>query len=148
MKLNDLSPEYGAKKKSNRVGRGIGSGLGKKEGRGHKGLKSCSGGTVKAGFEGGQMPIQRRVPKFGFTSRVSLATQELSLSALAGVETGDITLDVLKKAGLIRKNTKFVKIMLSGTCDKAFKLNDASIRVSKGARAAIEAAGGSVVIVE
>ena len=144
MKLNELSPGYGQKKSRKRLGRGIGSGLGKTGGRGHKGLKSRSGGTVKAGFEGGQMPIQRRVPKYGFTSRVSLFTQQLPLSALAKLEANEVNLETLKKEGVVRKNVKFVKIMLSGSCERAVRIVGSGIRVSKGAKAAIEASGGSV----
>jgi len=122
----------------------MGSGLGKTGGRGHKGLKSRSGGTVKASFEGGQMPIQRRVPKYGFTSRVSLVTQEVPLGALNGLSEEVINLDVLKASGLIRKNTRYAKIMLSGAIGRQITVTGAGVRVSKGAREAISAAGGKV----
>lgn len=144
MKLNDLSPASGAKKARKRVGRGMGSGLGKTGGRGHKGLKSRSGGTVKASFEGGQMPIQRRVPKYGFTSRVGLQTQEVPLGSLERLTEEVITLDVLKAAGLIRKNTRYAKIMLSGKLSRSVTISGAGVRVSKGASEAVVAAGGKV----
>jgi large subunit ribosomal protein L15 len=136
-----LSPAPGSKPVKKRVGRGIGSGFGKTCGRGHKGLKSRSGGTVKAGFEGGQMPIQRRVPKYGFTSRKSLVSAEIRLSELNKLE-GDVTLDALKGAGLLRKNVKFAKVVLSG--ELSSKVNLKGIKTTKGAQSAIEAAGGSV----
>ncbi len=141
MRLNQLSPAEGSKQNAKRVGRGIGSGLGKTGGRGHKGQKSRSGGFHRNGFEGGQMPIARRLPKFGFTSRVSLTHEEVRLSELDKFE-GDVDLQALKDAGLIRKNTLTVKVMASGEISS--KVNVKGIRVSKGARAAIEAAGGSV----
>lgn len=144
MKLNELTPGAGAKKPRKRVGRGIGSGLGKTGGRGHKGLKSRSGSSVKASFEGGQMPIQRRVPKYGFTSRVSLQTQEVPLGSLESLTEDVITIDVLKAAGLIRKNTRYAKVMLSGKISRALSITGTGIRVSKGAKEAIEAAGGKV----
>ncbi|NVK31801.1 MAG: 50S ribosomal protein L15 [Gammaproteobacteria bacterium] len=141
MRLNQLSPAEGSKQNAKRVGRGIGSGLGKTGGRGHKGQKSRSGGFHRNGFEGGQMPIARRLPKFGFTSRVSLTHEEVRLSELDKFE-GDVDLKALKDAGLIRKNTLTVKVMASGEISS--KVNVKGIRVSKGARAAIEAVGGSV----
>lgn len=144
MKLNELTPGAGAKKARKRVGRGIGSGLGKTGGRGHKGLKSRSGSSVKASFEGGQMPIQRRVPKYGFTSRVSLQTQEVPLGSLESLTEDVITIDVLKAAGLIRKNTRFAKVMLSGKVSRAVSITGTGMRVSKGAKEAVEAAGGKV----
>lgn len=146
MKLNELSPGAGAKKVRKRVGRGMGSGLGKTGGRGHKGLKSRSGGTVNASFEGGQMPIQRRVPKFGFTSRVSRVTQEVRLGALQGLSEEVVNLNVLKSAGLIRKTTRYVKIMLSGTLVRAMTVTGEGISISKGARDAIATAGGKVEV--
>lgn len=142
MRLNTLSPAAGSKPSAKRVGRGIGSGLGKTCGRGHKGQKSRSGGRVKPGFEGGQMPLQRRLPKFGFTSRSARFVAEVRLHELAKVEADVIDLAALKAADLISENIKSVKVMLSGEIDKAVKLS--GIRVSKGARAAIEAAGGSI----
>ncbi|MCO7233838.1 MULTISPECIES: 50S ribosomal protein L15 [unclassified Cobetia] len=142
MKLNTLSPAPGSKHAEKRVGRGIGSGLGKTGGRGHKGQKSRSGGSVKPGFEGGQMPMQRRLPKFGFTSAKSLISEEVRLSELALVDGEIVDLETLKKANVLRDSTKFAKVMLSGELDKAVTVR--GIKVTKGARAAIEAAGGKV----
>ncbi|MCG8671291.1 MAG: 50S ribosomal protein L15 [Pseudomonadales bacterium] len=141
MRLNTLSPAAGSKPSEKRVGRGIGSGLGKTGGRGHKGQKSRSGGGVKPGFEGGQMPIQRRVPKFGFTSRKSLVSAEVRLSELNNVGE-EVTLDSLKAAGLINKGVKFAKIVKSGEVKVAVTVK--GIGATKGAREAIEAAGGKV----
>ena len=142
MKLNTLSPAPGSKHAAKRVGRGIGSGLGKTGGSGHKGQKSRSGGSVKPGFEGGQMPMQRRLPKFGFTSAKSLISEEVRLSELALVDGEIVDLETLKKANVLRDSTKFAKVMLSGELDKAVTVR--GIKVTKGARAAIEAAGGKV----
>ncbi len=142
MKLNTLKPASGSTKNRKRVGRGIGSGWGKTCARGHKGQKSRSGGFHKVGFEGGQMPLQRRLPKVGFSSRVGRVSTELRLHELALVDADTIDLDVLKSANLITKNILNVKVMLSGTIDKAVTLK--GIKVSKGAREAIEAAGGKV----
>lgn len=141
MSLNDLKPAPGSRRAARRVGRGIGSGLGKTGGRGHKGQKSRSGGWHKVGFEGGQMPIQRRLPKFGFTSRVGRYYAEVRLSELAKVE-GDITVESLVAAGVVPKQTKTAKIMLSGAVDKAVTVK--GVRVTKGAKSAIESAGGTV----
>jgi len=141
MRLNSLSPAPGSKPSSKRVGRGIGSGLGKTGGRGHKGQKSRSGGGVKPGFEGGQMPLQRRVPKFGFTSRKSLTSTEVRLSELNSV--GDtVTLESLKEAGVVNKNIKFAKIVKSGEITTAVTVK--GVGATKGAKEAIEAAGGKV----
>lgn len=141
MRLNSLSPAAGSKPSEKRVGRGIGSGLGKTCGRGHKGQKSRSGGRVKPGFEGGQMPLQRRVPKFGFTSRKALVSAEVRLSELNTL--GDqVNLDVLKEAGIIRKNVKFAKIVKSGEINTAVTVK--GLGVTKGAKEAIEAAGGKI----
>lgn len=141
MRLNSLSPAPGSKPSSKRVGRGIGSGLGKTGGRGHKGQKSRSGGGVKPGFEGGQMPLQRRVPKFGFTSRKSLTSTEVRLSELNGVgET--VTLESLKEAGVVNKNIKVAKIVKSGEITAAVTVK--GVGTTKGAKEAIEAAGGKV----
>lgn len=142
MKLNTLSPADGAKHSAKRVGRGIGSGLGKTCGRGHKGLKSRSGGSVRPGFEGGQMPLKQRLPKFGFTSRKSLISAEIRLNELAAVEAEVIDLEALKAANLVTKGVKFAKVMLSGEINKAVTLK--GLNVTKGARAAIEAAGGKI----
>ena len=142
MQLNTLSPAPGSKPTGKRVGRGIGSGLGKTCGRGHKGQKSRSGGSVKPGFEGGQMPLQRRVPKFGFTSRKSLVSAEVRLSELAKVEGDSVDLETLKAAGVIRKDVRFAKVVLSGEIAKNVTLK--GIKATKGAKDAIEAAGGKV----
>ena len=142
MRLNTLKPADGSKKDRKRVGRGIGSGLGKTCGRGHKGQKSRSGGYHKVGFEGGQMPLQRRLPKVGFTSRKSRFVDELRLNELALVDADVIDLDSLKAANLISRETGSVKVFASGSIDKAVTLK--GIRVTKGARAAIEAAGGTI----
>ena len=142
MKLNTLKPAEGSTQNRKRVGRGIGSGWGKTCARGHKGQKSRSGGFHKVGFEGGQMPLQRRLPKVGFSSRVGRVSSELRLHELAKVDADVIDVDALKKANLITKNVLYVKVMLSGSIDKAVTLK--GIKVSKGAREAIEAAGGKV----
>ncbi|MFT4652989.1 MAG: large subunit ribosomal protein L15 [Kangiellaceae bacterium] len=142
MKLNTLAPAPGARKTGKRVGRGIGSGLGKTGGRGHKGQKSRSGGKVKPGFEGGQMPIQRRLPKFGFTSRVSFVTDQVTLSEIAKVEGDVVSLDTLKAAGLIKKEMQNVKVILSGSISRSVTIS--GLGVTKGALEAITAAGGKV----
>lgn len=142
MHLNTLSPAEGAKPSAKRVGRGIGSGTGKTCGRGHKGQKSRSGGGVKPGFEGGQQPLQRRLPKFGFTSRVSRYSAEVRLSELSVVNADVIDIAALKEANVITDNIKAVKVMLSGEITKAVTLK--GIKATKGAKAAIEAAGGKV----
>ena len=127
-----------------RVGRGAGSGVGKTAGRGHKGQKARSGGNVRPGFEGGQLPLQMRIPKFGFRSRVGAVTAEVRTSELVGVEGDEITLDALKAANVVRRDMKRVRIMLSGDVARGFKVSGDDIKVTKGAQAAIEAAGGSV----
>ena len=142
MRLNTLSPAPGRTQSKKRVGRGIGSGVGKTAGRGHKGLKSRSGGTVKPGFEGGQMPLQKRLPKFGFTSRVGRVTAEVRLSELNAVSSEVIDLEALKQADIINVNIKRAKIFLSGEITKAVTVK--GLAVTKGAKAAIEAAGGKV----
>jgi len=142
MRLNSLKPASGSNKDAKRVGRGIGSGLGKTCGRGHKGQKSRSGGFHKVGFEGGQMPLQRRLPKIGFTSRKSLASAELRLQELARVTADVIDLQALKDANLVSRNMQRVKVFASGAIDRAVTLK--GIQVTKGARAAIEAAGGKI----
>jgi len=142
MRLNNLKSGTGARSAAKRVGRGIGSGLGKTAGRGHKGQKSRTGGFHKIGFEGGQMPLQRRLPKVGFTSRKSSVTQEVRLNELARVEGGNVDLASLKAAGVLRQNTLYAKIMASGEITTAVTVR--GIGVTKGARAAIEAAGGKV----
>ena len=142
MRLNTMKPENGSRPSSKRVGRGIGSGSGKTCGRGHKGQKSRAGGYHKVGFEGGQMPIQRRLPKVGFRSRKSLTSAEVRLSELNAVEGDTVDLLSLRAANLINENTDTVKIFQSGEIKKAVTVK--GLRVSKGARAAIEAAGGKV----
>ena len=142
MYLNTLKPAAGSKKSAKRVGRGKGSGLGKTGGRGHKGQKSRSGGYHKIGFEGGQMPLQRRLPKVGFSSRISRVTAEVRLHELNKVDAETIDIKALQAANIIGKNIKQVKVMVSGELKKAVTLRQ--IRVSEGARKAIEAAGGKV----
>jgi len=142
MRLNTLQPGDGSKKDRKRVGRGIGSGLGKTCGRGHKGQKSRSGGYHKIGFEGGQMPLQRRLPKVGFTSRKSRFIDELRLNELALVDADVIDLASLKAANLVSREVLSVKVFASGSIDRAVTLK--GIRVTRGARAAIEAAGGKI----
>lgn len=142
MFLNTIQPAEGATRPARRVGRGIGSGLGKTGGRGHKGQKSRSGGFHKVGFEGGQMPLQRRLPKRGFKSLTASANAEVRLSELALVAVSEIDLLVLKQLGLIAENVTNVKVIASGKVSKAFTLK--GIKATKGARAAIEAAGGKV----
>lgn len=142
MQLNTLSPAPGRNHSKKRVGRGIGSGLGKTGGRGHKGLKSRSGGTVAPGFEGGQMPLQKRLPKYGFTSRISRVTAEVRLAELNKVDAEVIDIAALQAADIIGANIKRAKIFLSGELTKAVTLK--GLAVTKGAKAAIEAAGGKI----
>jgi len=142
MRLNTLSPAPGARKDAKRVGRGIGSGLGKTAGRGHKGQKSRSGGRVRPGFEGGQMPLQKRLPKYGFTSRISRTTAQVRLSELNGVEGDTVDLAALKSADLINENIARVRVFLSGELTKPVTVK--GLAVTKGAREAIEKAGGKV----
>ena len=142
MELNGIKPALGSKRGKRRVGRGPGSGLGKTAGRGHKGQKARSGGFHKVGFEGGQMPLQRRLPKRGFVSPSKNATAEVRLSELNTPETKEIDLLALKQAGIVPARALSAKVMLSGKITRAVKVKD--LRVSKGARAAIEAAGGSI----
>ncbi len=146
MHLNTIKPDQGSRTPKKRVGRGIGSGFGKTCGLGHKGQHSRSGGYHKVGFEGGQTPLQRRVPKFGFTSRKALFHAEVRLSELAKVDGDVIDLDILKAAGVVAARMKTAKIVLSGTFDKAVTVR--GVRVTKGAKAAIEAAGGKVEALE
>ena len=142
MKLNTIKSADGSRSAAKRVGRGIGCGSGKTCGRGHKGQSSRSGGYHKVGFEGGQMPIQRRLPKIGFRSRKSLQTAEIRLSELNAVEGDTVDMLSLKAANLISENILYVKIFQSGEVKKAVTVK--GLRVSKGARAAIEAAGGKI----
>ncbi|PKM22546.1 MAG: 50S ribosomal protein L15 [Gammaproteobacteria bacterium HGW-Gammaproteobacteria-14] len=142
MRLNDLRPAAGSKTAAKRLGRGIGSGLGKTGGRGHKGQTARSGGTIKPGFEGGQMPIQRRLPKFGFTSAKAGVTAEVRLGELAAVEGDVIDLAALKAANIVRRDMIRARVILRGAIDRAVTVR--GLVVTKGARAAIEAAGGKV----
>ena len=142
MKLNHLRPAAGSTKGSKRRGRGGGSGLGKTCGRGHKGQKSRSGGYHKSGFEGGQMPLQRRLPKFGFTSRQSKYTDEIRLEEIKNLNSDSVNLEVLREAGLISKKTKRVRLIGGGDLDKVISVN--GLHVTKGARETIESLGGTV----
>lgn len=142
MRLNSMKPAEGSRPDGKRVGRGIGSGLGKTCGRGHKGQKSRDGGFHKVGFEGGQMPLQRRLPKLGFTSRIGRTRAEVRLSELDKVADTEIDLDRLKAAGVVPQQARQAKVILSGAIDRAVTLR--GVLATKGARAAIEAAGGSV----
>lgn len=142
MNLNSLSPDPGSRRPKKRLGRGIGSGLGKTSGKGHKGQKARAGGYHKVGFEGGQMPIQRRLPKMGFKSRVGKTIDQICLNELAKLTAEVIDLEVLRKAGLINSSIKDVKVILSGELTTAIKLK--GLRVTKGARLAIEGLGGSI----
>jgi large subunit ribosomal protein L15 len=146
MQLNTIKPAAGAKRARRRVGRGIGSGLGKTAGRGHKGQKARSGGFHKVGFEGGQMPLQRRLPKRGFNSLARGLTAEVRLSDLQKMAGTDIDLKALKQAGVVPGATEAVKVILSGKLERIVSLS--GLRVTKGARAAIEAAGGSIAALE
>ena len=142
MELNDIKPAPGAKKNPRRVGRGIGSGLGKTAGRGHKGQKSRAGGFHKVGFEGGQMPLQRRLPKRGFLAVTITKAAEVRSGDLAKVRSEAIDLDSLKKAGLVPEGTRRAKIILAGKVEKKFSVS--GVGASKGAKDAIVKAGGSV----
>jgi large subunit ribosomal protein L15 len=142
MELNSIKPAAGAKHAKRRVGRGIGSGLGKTAGRGHKGQKSRSGGYHKVGFEGGQMPLQRRLPKRGFKSQTLKYNAEVTLAALAQLGLAEVDMLALKQAGLVSQMAKVVKIVKSGELATAVKLT--GVGATAGARAAIEAAGGSL----
>ena len=142
MRLNTLSPAPGAKKDPKRVGRGIGSGYGKTAGRGHKGQKSRTGGSVRPGFEGGQMPLQKRLPKFGFTSRIGKTTAQVRLGELATIAEDVIDLQVLKAADLVKDDVTRARVFLSGELNKAVTVK--GLAVTKGAREAIEKAGGKV----
>jgi large subunit ribosomal protein L15 len=142
MQLNTLKPGAGSRSPSKRVGRGMGSGTGKTCGRGHKGQKSRSGGRVRPGFEGGQQPLQMRLPKFGFNSAKARITAEVTLSEVGSVEADVIDVQALIDADLLKGTMKRAKVILSGTIEKAVNLK--GIKATKGARAAIEAAGGSI----
>ena len=142
MNLNNLQPAYGAKQAKRRVGRGIGSGLGKTAGRGHKGQKSRAGGFHRVGFEGGQKPLQRRLPKRGFKSPAALTRAEVRLSDLDKLGVDEIDLLVLKQAGLVSGLVKNVRVILSGEINRSVTVN--GLVVTKGAKAAIESKGGKV----
>ena len=142
MRLNSLSPAPGARKNTKRVGRGIGSGNGKTAGRGHKGQKSRSGGSVRPGFEGGQMPLQKRLPKYGFSSRISRTTAQVRLGELNAIEGDVADLAALKGADLVRENITRARVFLSGELNKPVTVK--GLAVTKGAREAIEKAGGKV----
>ena len=142
MKLNTIQPAEGAKHAKRRVGRGIGSGLGKTAGRGHKGQKSRSGGFHKVGFEGGQMPLQRRLPKRGFNSLTNHRNVEIRLSEINLLPVDDIDLQVLKQSGLVPQLALSAKVVLSGEITRKVSLK--GVGATKGARVAIEAAGGSI----
>lgn len=142
MRLNTMAPADGHKTAARRVGRGIGSGFGKTAGRGHKGLKSRSGGSVRPGFEGGQMPLQKRLPKFGFTSRISRVTAQVRTSELNLIAGDVVDIQALKDANIITENILRAKVFLSGDVTKAVTIK--GLAVTKGAKAAIEAAGGKV----
>ena len=142
MRLNQLHGVAGARRARRRVGRGAGSGWGKTSARGQKGQKSRSGGGVKPWFEGGQLPLQMRIPKFGFRSRIGAVTDEVRLGELAKVDGEVVDLDALKAANLVRRDVQRVRIMLSGRLDRAVTVQ--GLHVTRGARGAIEAAGGRV----
>jgi large subunit ribosomal protein L15 len=146
MKLNSLKPAPGSKSPRHRVGRGIGSGWGKTAGRGHKGQRARSGGFHKVGFEGGQMPLHRRLPKRGFNSLTHDDIAEVRTSELQGLEASEISLDALKDAGIVSRKALGAKVILSGKLERKVVLKE--ILVTKGARAMIEGAGGSIHITE
>ena len=142
LRLNELSPAEGAKREHRRLGRGIGSGVGKTGGRGVKGQKSRKSGGVRPGFEGGQTAIYRRLPKFGFTSQIALKTAEVRLSELNKVEGEVVSLETLKAANVVRRDQVRARVVLSGEVTRAFTVQ--GVALTKGAKAAIEAAGGKV----
>lgn len=143
MRFNTIKPNAGAKRVGKRVGRGPGSGLGKTCGRGHKGQHARAGGFHKVGFEGGQMPLQRRLPKVGFRSRKALFTQEIRLDALNQFDNQEVTFALLQDAGVLKANTKFAKVILNGEIKARVTLK--GVRVTRGAKLAIETAGGQVI---
>ncbi len=142
MRLNTIKPAEGAKREHLRVGRGASAGQGKTCGRGVKGQRARKGGYHKVGFEGGQMPLQRRLPKIGFKSALKASRCELTLTDLMRIEGGDVTLPGLISANLVPANTERVKIILSGKVGRAFTIKDKAISATKGARGAVESAGG------
>jgi large subunit ribosomal protein L15 len=143
MRLNTIKPGAGATRKRLRVGRGASAGQGKTCGRGVKGQRARKGGYHKVGFEGGQMPLQRRLPKIGFRSAMKASRAELTLSDLMRVKGGDVTLEGLIEANLVPEYTKLVKIILSGSVSRAYAVKDKAVTATKGAKSAVEAAGGS-----
>jgi large subunit ribosomal protein L15 len=147
MRLNTIKPAAGAKRKHLRVGRGASAGQGKTCGRGVKGQRARKGGYHKVGFEGGQMPLQRRLPKIGFISAIKASRAELGLDDLARIKGGDVTVAALIAANLVPEHTKRVKIILSGTITKPYVIKDAHVTATKGAKSAIETAGGSFAVV-
>jgi large subunit ribosomal protein L15 len=148
MRLNSLKPAPGAKKDRHRVGRGVGSGWGKTAGRGHKGQKARSGGFHKLGFEGGQMPLHRRLPKRGFNSLTRDDVVEVRLSELESIQVTDVDLAALQSAGIVSKKALGAKIILAGKLTKKLNIKGGDVKASKGARAAIEGAGGTVEVLE
>ena len=142
MELNELKPNPKRVRSNKRIGRGPGSGFGKTSGKGHKGMKSRSGGRVRIGFEGGQMPLQKRVPKFGFSSRVNRFTEEVRLSSLISLDEEEISIQVLSKADLIKNSTKKVKIFLDTT--ECTKMKLTGLKTTASVKKLIEEAGGSV----
>ncbi len=142
MHLNEIKPGQGSRSQKKRVGRGMGSGLGKTCGRGHKGQKSRSGGKVRPGFEGGQQPLQMRLPKFGFNSARAKFTAQVTLSEIASMDTDTIDLQTLKDANILKGSIKSAKVILSGSIERPVTLT--GLRATKGAKAAIETAGGKV----
>lgn len=144
MRLNELSPNDGEKRSSKRLGRGIGSGFGKTSGKGHKGQKARSGGFHKVGFEGGQMPLQRRVPKFGFLSRKSRCVEQVRLSQLNCFKEQEVTIQTLKEHNIIRKDKTSARVFLSGAIDTPVTVSS-EVHCTKGAIKAIESAGGKVL---
>lgn len=142
MYLNTLSPAHGARHNRKRLGRGIGSGSGKTSGRGHKGQKSRSGSSIRRGFEGGQMPLYRRLPKFGFNSRKKASTSEVRLKDISNLSTNIIDLKLLKQENIIKKNIKYVKIIFTGKLKSPLIIR--GLLVTRGARAEIENSGGKI----
>ena len=145
MNLNSLSPAPGSKKKAKRVARGIGSGSGKTAGRGHKGQKARKGGNIKPGFEGGQQPLQRRLPKYGFSSLKAKTTEEVRVDEIAKKDFDVVDIETLKKAKLIKKTAKKVKIIAGKSIEKRMTIKGNELYTTKGSRAAIEAAGGNIL---
>ena len=142
MKLNDINPPRASRKRRKRLGRGISAGQGKTCGRGHKGQKSRSGGKVRIGFEGGQLPLQRRIPRFGFRSRIGAVTAEVRVGELDRVIGDEVTLESLKAANIVAKQVKRARVFLSGEVHRAMTIK--GVALTRGARAAVEKAGGTI----